>query len=110
MSGITVGTRLDQLLKLRDRIEQEITAERARAAGDCRTPRMRAQSPPKRRVHTNRVDLRLQDLGVTSLHVKQWAFDARIIDRIPRGRVGADLVEMYAQARVRLNDLVSSAS
>lgn len=109
MSGVTVGTRLEQLLKLRDRIEQEIAAERVRSAVH---PKRRVPFKPERprRTHVNAVDLRLEDLGVTSRHVKEWAFDARLIDRIPRGRVGADLVEKYAAARVRLNDLMSNVS
>jgi hypothetical protein len=103
MSGVTVGSRLEQLEELRARIEYEIAAERRRVA-------ISVPNPPPARVpkltEVNRVDVRLAGLGVTSRQVKEWAVDAGLLDHVHRGRVAAHLVEMFAEARERLNECI----
>lgn len=93
MSGVTTGTRLEQLRKLRTRIEQEIAAEERRLALEG----MRVFQRPAR--GRNRVDELLAELGATAGDVKRWALAAGLITEIRRGRVGLQLVEAYAQAR-----------
>lgn len=103
MSGVTVGSRLEQLEELRSRIEHEIAVERRRVA--LSVP-LRPPSPIRSLVQVNRVDVRLAGLGVTSREVKEWAVDAGLLDRVHRGRVAAHLVEMFAEARERLNECI----
>lgn len=113
MSGVKTGTRLDQLLELRRRLDMEIAAERRREALAVR--RWETYERPKdddgmtvderRRAGTRRSDdatrQRLDQLGVTSLEVKQWAVRAGYLVRMVQGRVAAELVEKYADAHPR---------
>lgn len=103
MSGITVGSRLEQLERLRTRLDQEIAQERLRVVLG---QKVGYQAPPARPERGNRVQRRLRELGVTSLEVKRWAADAGLIDGVHRGRVAAHLVELFAEARERLNECI----
>lgn len=105
MSGVQVGSRLEQLRALRRRLDHEIATEERRIALDV--PARPAPRPP-RPTEVNRVDVRLRELGVTAREVKEWAYDAGLILEIKRGRVSEALVEHFADARERLNDLVRS--
>lgn len=46
----------------------------------------------------NRTDELLEELGVTAGDVKAWAVHQGILTQIKRGRVGIDIVELYALA------------
>jgi hypothetical protein len=93
MSGVRTGTRLEQLYALRDRIALEIRAEERRLA--LQRPNFEVFKKPGRR---NAVETLLDDLGVTSRQVKEWAHATGLVDEVKRGRVGADLVNAYADA------------
>lgn len=110
MSGIRTGTRLEQLQQLHARIGREIEAERLRVALD--RPALPRPRPPRERrpIEYNAVDARLEAMGVTSLEVKRWAHDAGLIAEIPRGRVASHLVQLFAEARARLNECVGAES
>lgn len=113
MSGVTVGTRLEQLLALERKLQLEIRAERIRLATNV-APLPRVQ--PRRLARVNRVDMRLAALGVSSREVKEWAVRVGLLDAVHRGRVGLQLVEQYATAnlevlegRARLAECVEEA-
>lgn len=93
MSGVKVGTRLEQLHALRDRIALEIRAEERRLA--LQRPAFEVFAKPGRK---NAVAEQLEQLGVTSRQVKEWALANGLIDEIKRGRIGAHLVDAYAEA------------
>lgn len=118
MSGIRTGTRLQNLQQLRRRAQHELDAARRRddrhdlprlrelvtriqhqidletpapaTPTPAGTPRLRSQKA------TDRVTRRLNQLGVTSHDVKEWAVTAGLLDRVRRGRIRAELVEAYA--------------
>lgn len=84
MSGIKVGTRLEQLLRLRDRIDLEIQVE---IAVNPPKPANKPRRPPAREIK--------------SRVIKQWAFEQGLIDHLPRGRVNPSLTEAYLAAHTR---------
>lgn len=120
MTGVRVGTRLDQLQDLRRQITLHL--EHARRAG---TPaagllqlaaavdteiRAEGGTPPppprfvitpaptrRRRVARHRADVLLAQLGVTTADVRAWAVDNGYLRPGQRGRVGLAVVEAYAQ-------------
>lgn len=94
MSGIKVGSRLEQLEELDRRLHVEIELERRTHPPKPREKTTRRRTPTPR----NKVDQHLVALGVTTRQVKQWALETGRLDRIHRGRVSAELVEAYAQA------------
>lgn len=101
MSGIRVGTRLEQLLKLRDRIDLEIAAERL-------NPTHRP-APPAPAVHDGDLssEARLHRLGVTTKQVKQWAVDNGVLDHMVRGRINPALVDTYEAAHTAQEGIAS---
>lgn len=97
MSGIRVGTRLEQLYQLRDRLALEIAHEERLAALDVRVKPPR----PVTRHSTDVVSQRLKWMGVTARIVKQWALEQGLIDKIHRGRVSLELAEAYIDAHAQ---------
>jgi hypothetical protein len=93
MSGVRTGTRLEQLYALRDRIALEIRAEERRLS--LQRPAFEVFKKPRPK-HTT--ELRLEQLGLTSRQVKEWAHATGLVDEVKRGRIGADLVNAYADA------------
>lgn len=83
MSGVRVGDRLGHLLKLRDRVNQEIATEQRLL--------LQATQPPDTSVQG-----RLAALGVDAIVVKQWALEHGLIPEIKRGRISGHLVDAYA--------------
>lgn len=104
MSGLKVGTRLDQLLALRSRLDQEIAVERRKEALAVRRYETRhAQRRVRSSVQGVReadgtTALMLDRLGVTSLEVKQWGVREGFLLGVARGRVSLWLVNKYAEA------------
>lgn len=118
------GTRLDKLLALRSRLDHEIASERRREALADRRWQV-YERPRKRRdggaqssrslergyvpqlnggdrgqsgQSADSTRERLNELGVTSLTVKQWAVRWGYRTEIQPGRVAHDLLERYAKA------------
>lgn len=85
MSGVICGTRLDQLVVLRDKITAEI--EHERRAG-------RHNGIALRDIPTSAEAL-MATLGVTSRDVKEWAVQAGLLARVVRGRVSLAIVQAY---------------
>jgi hypothetical protein len=52
----------------------------------------------KPRCSKNAVEARLDELGVTARQVKEWVHATGLVDEVKRGRIGADLVNAYADA------------
>ncbi len=100
MSGVRVGSRLEQLLDLRRQVTVQIEVERranpteATRLGLTKTKRR----PKDRTAAPNVVQRRLADLGVTTYDVKVWAVEAGILPAVKQGRIGIALVEQYATA------------
>lgn len=120
MSGVRVGTRLEQLQDLRRqtavqheharrtgapaadlgallaRIDVEIRAE---GGTPPPAPRPPAPDAPRRRTSLTSDDAVrvMAELGVTSNDVKRWAVDQGLLDAVKRGRIRVDLVETYAR-------------
>jgi hypothetical protein len=92
MSGVTTGTRLEQLYRLRDRVAQEIAHEERLVAQQRGRP-MPPVEPFKR---PGRVGSLLAELGVTGAEVNEWALRVGLITHKKRGRVDGRLVEAYA--------------
>lgn len=93
MSGVRVTvSRLDDLLKLRARVDHEIAAERRRL--ELATPR---PTPRPVRPRENATGALLAQLGVTSRDVKEWAVIKGINTEVSRGRVSLQLVQSYAE-------------
>lgn len=88
MSGVQVGTRLDQLVVLRDQIDLEIARERRKAWANGGGP---TPTPT-----TGEALLRV--LGVTSYDVKAWAVREGLLPRIPKARVSLQLIRAYQEA------------
>lgn len=105
MSGVRVGTRLEQLEALRRQVDQEIAVERRRLATEAqhrpptRTAPRRSKSNLTGGVGKGSssvlIRVRLEQLGVTSKQVKQWAVDRGLLDRIHRGTVRVELIDAY---------------
>lgn len=87
VNGIRVGTRLEQLYQLRQRLNVEIEIEERKTG--------RRRKPP-RPAKPNTVDQRLRELGVTTHDVKVWAVEHGVLPELKRGRIGLQLVETYA--------------
>lgn len=86
MSGVRVlGTRLDQLVVLRDHITREIEIERR--AG-------RHNGTPLQDIPTSAEAL-MATIGVTSRDVKEWAVQRGLLARVVRGRVSLAIVQAY---------------
>lgn len=85
MSGVMCGTRLDQLVVLRDKVLAEI--ENERRAG-------RHNGHALADIPTSAEAL-MATLGVTSRQVKEWAVDRGILARVVRGRVSLAIVQQY---------------
>lgn len=99
MSGITVGTRLDQLYALRDRIAQEIRVEE-RALALSRPPFKTARKKPGSAPEGKGPAL-LAALGVTSRQVRDWAIREGLMKSTSRGRVSGKVIQEYADAVAR---------
>ena len=87
MSGVVCGTRLDQLVVLRDQILVEI--ERERRAGR-HNGRALVDVPTS-------AEALMNTLGVTSRQVKQWAVEQGLLARVVRGRVSLAIVQAYQE-------------
>lgn len=114
MSGIQVGTRLEQLEALQTRTGHELAAARRREGSGVECGRLEdllarirreieAECPrppkPARRVVGSSVELQLLErLGVSAREVKEWAVDQGLIEVVARGRIKMALVEAYAAA------------
>ena len=86
MSGVqVVGSRLDQLVVLRDKITAEIEYERR--AG-------RHNGRPLLDIPTSAEAL-MNTLGVTSRQVKEWAVQQGHLTAVRRGRVSLAIVQAY---------------
>lgn len=95
MSAVAYGTRLEQLIALRNRIDLEIKAERRRQdGGRIRTQETRKRTPGG----DGNPEERMAALGVDSHTVKQWAVDVGLATDIRRGRTSHDLVDAYIEA------------
>lgn len=94
MSGVKVGTRLEQLERLQERIRQEIAVERRRLFLEGRERPHSATKAPR----TNAVDHQLVALRVSAREVKEWALAEGLIEEIKRGRVSSELVDAYQLA------------
>lgn len=88
MSGVQHGTRLDQLVVLRDTVLAEI--EHERRAG-------RHNGIALRDIPTSAEAL-LATLGVTSRTVKEWAVQQGLLTAVRRGRVSLTIVRAYQEA------------
>lgn len=97
MSGISTGTRLEQLERLKAKVDLEIAAERRRLALDERFVTFQRADHDRRRVDATKA--RLEQLGVTAKDVKVWAVGVGLLADVKRGRVARELVEKYAEAR-----------
>lgn len=86
MSGVTTETRLEQLLRLRERIELEITQERTKTLGRPRLPGLQPDEE---------LQAAMARRGITSAEVKQWAHRVGLLPVIRRGRVSRNLVAAY---------------
>lgn len=95
MSGIRVGSRLEQLLDLRRKIDLEIEVERRTHPP---APPARPKAAPSRthRADSSRVD-RLARLGVSSKQVKQWAVSQGLLPSVQRGRLADTVLDAYEQ-------------
>lgn len=113
MSGVQSGTRLERLEQLHRRVRHELAIARrhglvdetrlavldARLAHEITTlHRARPTVAAAVRQTDRTVQERLEQLGVTSHVVKQWAVDTGLIPAVVRGRVSGLLVDAYAQA------------
>lgn len=98
MTGVRVGTRLDQLLALRRQVDQEIATERRRLAldvGHRPAATLHVDEPPPKG------DASVAALArhrLTAKQVKVWAVSVGLLDEVKRGRVAADLVHAYVDA------------
>lgn len=97
MSGVKVGTRLEQLHALRRQVEQEIAQERHRVWLATPSPRTRLRQLGRKT--EGEATALMQDLGVTSRIVKEWSVTAGLNTEIPRGRVSLALVKAYAEGQ-----------
>lgn len=89
MSGIRTTTRLEELFKLRRRVNEEIEAE------------IRANPPHGAEVsRISPAVVRLAELGVTSHDVAVWA-DRAGVRAMAHGHVPLWLVDAYARAHPR---------
>lgn len=96
------GTRLDKLLALRSRLDHEIAVERRKEALADRAFERRRRGRGRTRLrHDDSVRSRLDQLGVTSLTVKQWAVREGYLLEVARGRVALAIIEKYAEAHTR---------
>ena len=102
MSGITTGSRLEQLQALQRRIHHEIQIELRKAPG----PKAPAKKPRKQE-GPNVVQQRLAELGVTTRTVKEWGITQGLITEIKRGRIGITLVDAYAAAHASSQEAAS---
>lgn len=102
MSGIRVGTRLEQLYQLRDRLALEIAQEE-------RLELLNGPAPLKVVKHRppDVVGRRLEQLGLTARQVKDWAVTQGLLERVCRGRVAHELIEAYADAHAPRQDWAS---
>ena len=85
MSGVMVGSRLDQLVVLRDQISIEI--ERERRAGRHNGLSMLAVP--------SSAEALMNTLGVSSREVKEWAVQRGLLTAVRRGRVSLAIVQAY---------------
>lgn len=85
MSGVMVGSRLDQLVVLRDKITAEIEHERRRGWNNGRAM---VDVPTS-------AEALMNTLGVTSRQVKEWAVQAGLLTAVRRGRVSLSIVQAY---------------
>lgn len=90
MSGVSTGTRLERLYRLRRCLDLEIAAELRRNPPQRLTPRRRAEVATKHR---------LDELGVTPRQVKEWAVEIGLLPAVRQGRVARHLIEAYAEAK-----------
>lgn len=101
---IATGTRLERLEQLQHRAQHDLRSALRRGVEPWRIADLReldsklqvAIKAERRRVHGNRVDQQLRDLGVTAKTVRAWAVEQGL-SKATRGRLGAELVEAYIQ-------------
>lgn len=108
MTGIRTGSRLEQLEALRRRLDHEIAVERRAAilAAPCTDhDTTTGRQPTGKRAPTGTgkgsdavAHARLEELGVTTRQVKQWAVSVGLIPALVRGRVALPIIEKYAEA------------
>lgn len=106
MTGVRVGSRLERLIQLRTKIDQEIAAE-ARAAA-LRAP-AKPQPEPKPGVAApvcppSTGDALLVELGVTGNEVKLWAVSVGLVDKVNRGPCPNSLIDEYATAHREIRE------
>ncbi len=100
MTGVRVGSRLEQLLDLRRQVTLQIEVERRKNPTEAtRLGVVKTKKRPKDRVAPpNVVERLLTDLGVTTTDVRSWAIDQGLMAPGTHGRIALALVEQYATA------------
>lgn len=101
MAGMFVGTKLDQLMYLRRKVDEQIRLEKRRLVLEGRMRRQATKAAKAAKAAApapEAVQARLERLGVDSIHVKRWAKATGLITEIKRGRVHPDLVNAYEKA------------
>lgn len=88
MSGVRVGSRLEQLLELRRKVDLEIEAERRNTPTPITRPRSSTTSSPWDGIPEH----------VTSRQIKEWAIRQGLLERARRGRAPKHLVDAYRKA------------
>lgn len=97
MSGVRTGSRLQRLLRLRARIDQEIAVEaRAQALRGAQPPPRVRPAPPEPIPVI--VGATLDELGVSGNDVKLWALSVGLVDKVNRGPCPNSLIDEYATA------------
>lgn len=109
MGGVKVGSRLEQLRKLRDQVQVEIELEerrellegartRTRAVQQAVTPRAGSLTGGVGKGSSS-VLIResLAALGVTSYDVKVWAVEQGLLPEFKRGTVAVAIIDAYEQ-------------
>ncbi|MDI6911467.1 hypothetical protein [Nocardioides sp.] len=100
MSGVQVGSRVEQLERLLARVEQELAAERLKLRTDAVDTRggirTHTAAPASRIVAAQR--RANEPVPLCSRVIKVWAHEQGLIEYVPRGRVRPELVEAYEKA------------
>lgn len=111
MSGVRVGSRLEQLRKLRAQVDLQIEIEERRERLEGARPALAVQQPvsvrPRKGSLTGGVGKgsssilirdRLVQMGVTAKDVKLWAVEKGLLAEFKRGTVAVAVVDAYAEA------------
>lgn len=96
MGGIRAGTRLEQLLALRDRLNHEIAIERRHTLNAGRAAAQPARPAPTTPPAPT-IERQLLDRGLTARQVKEWAVENGHVDHVARGRLSQRLLALYVQ-------------